>query len=113
MTFWIDAQLSPALAPWITEQFEGVEARAVRDLGLRDAEDSEIFNAAHQANAVILSKDSDFVDLIHRFAGSMDTVRQHVEYADAGDLIAHVLGGSRAVAAGRTVSGDQWSLLTS
>jgi len=33
---WLDAQLSPALGPWITETF-AVTARAVRELGLRDA----------------------------------------------------------------------------
>ena len=31
MRIWIDAQLSPALAEWITESFD-VEAVAVRDL---------------------------------------------------------------------------------
>jgi len=64
---WIDAQLSPGLAQWITTQFPDIEASAVRDLGLRDAEDIDIFEAARQANAVVMSKDSDFVDLVNRF----------------------------------------------
>ncbi len=42
MKVWVDAQLSPALADWLTAQFD-VEASAVRDLGLRDAEDELIF----------------------------------------------------------------------
>jgi predicted nuclease of predicted toxin-antitoxin system len=63
---WIDAQLSPALARWITDHFEGLEAAAVRELGLRDVEDAEIFEAARQAKAVVMSKDSDFVDLVNR-----------------------------------------------
>jgi predicted nuclease of predicted toxin-antitoxin system len=63
---WIDAQLSPALAQWINEHFEDLEATAVRELGLRDADDSEIFASARRANAVIMSKDSDFVDLVNR-----------------------------------------------
>ena len=63
MNIWLDAQLSPALAPWITANFAGVEATAVRDLGLRDAEDEVIFFAAREANAIVMSKDSDFVDL--------------------------------------------------
>jgi predicted nuclease of predicted toxin-antitoxin system len=42
MTIWIDAQLSPAIATWITNTF-GVTALALRDVGLRDAEDPEIF----------------------------------------------------------------------
>ena len=66
MKLWIDAQLSPALARWITAHFEGIEAIAVRALGLRDMEDAEIFEAARQANAVVMSKDSDFVDLVNR-----------------------------------------------
>lgn len=39
---------------------------ALRDLGLRDAKDVEILEAARVANAVILTKDSDFVDLVCR-----------------------------------------------
>ena len=50
MKLWIDAQLSPSLAPWISSNFEGIEALAVRELGLREAEDAEIFEAARQAN---------------------------------------------------------------
>ena len=66
MKIWIDAQLSPALAPWINAHFEGLDATAVRELGLRNAEDPEIFEAARQAGAVVMSKDSDFVDLVSR-----------------------------------------------
>ena len=62
---WVDAQLSPAVARWITETF-GLEAHAVRDLGLRNAKDPEIFRAARQEGIVVLSKDSDFVDLVER-----------------------------------------------
>lgn len=66
MTLWIDAQLSPALARWINDTFEGIEARSARDVGLREAEDEEIFEAARAAGAVVMSKDSDFVDLLIR-----------------------------------------------
>ena len=65
MILWIDAQLSPALAPWLSDTF-GVTAHAVRDLGLRDAKDLPIFHAAREAGAVIMSKDSDFVLLLER-----------------------------------------------
>ncbi len=65
MIVWTDAQLTPALAPWLRETF-GVEAFPVRDLGLRDAEDSAIFAAARTAGAVVLTKDADFVDLLSR-----------------------------------------------
>ena len=66
MILWIDAQLSPALARWISETF-GVAAHAVRDLGLREAKDLVIFHAAREAAAVVMSKDSDFVVLLERF----------------------------------------------
>ncbi|RMF62755.1 MAG: hypothetical protein D6746_03655 [Bacteroidetes bacterium] len=66
MKLWIDAQLPPALAPWISEHFEGIEATSVRRLGLLDAGDEEIFEAARRAKAVVMSKDSDFVALVLR-----------------------------------------------
>lgn len=65
MIIWVDAQLSPAVARWVTESF-GLEAHAVRDLGLRSAKDPEIFRAARQEGIVVMSKDSDFVDLVER-----------------------------------------------
>lgn len=65
MKFWVDAQLPPALATWLPERY-GVEAFSLRDLGMRDATDGEIFDAARQADTVIISKDSDFVDLVSR-----------------------------------------------
>jgi len=65
MTIWIDAQLSPAIAAWINRNFP-VSAIAVRDLGLRDAEDLEIFQAGKEANVVVMTKDKDFVDLLDR-----------------------------------------------
>lgn len=60
MTIWVDAHLSPAIATWITRTF-GIEAVALRDLGLRDAEDPEIFEAAKAQQAIVMTKDSDFV----------------------------------------------------
>ena len=47
MKIWTDAQLSPTIAKWIDEEFD-VEAKAVRDLGLRDASEPEIFEAARR-----------------------------------------------------------------
>jgi predicted nuclease of predicted toxin-antitoxin system len=60
---WVDAQLSPALAPWIEATF-GVEARSVGWLGLRHATDAQIFQAARDADAVVLTKDADFMRLL-------------------------------------------------
>jgi len=66
MKIWLDAQLPPSLAPWISSTFS-VTCHAVRDLGLRDADDRTIFQAARDAgDVVIFSKDSDFVDLVLR-----------------------------------------------
>lgn len=65
MKFWVDAQLPPALAKWLSETY-GVEALSLRDLGLRDAADGEIFESARQEGIVVISKDSDFVDLVSR-----------------------------------------------
>ncbi|MBX7256328.1 MAG: DUF5615 family PIN-like protein [Candidatus Hydrogenedentes bacterium] len=63
MTLWIDAQLSPSIAVWIAHTF-AVEAVAVRDLGLREASDSAIFNAARDSGAIVVTKDRDFVRLL-------------------------------------------------
>ena len=65
MKVWIDAQLPPTLANWLLATF-GVESVALRDLSLRDAQDIETFEAARVENAVIMTKDSDFIDLVCR-----------------------------------------------
>ena len=65
MRVWVDAQLSPALARWLRDEL-GVDAVAVRELGLRSAEDPAIFAGARGEDAVVLTKDSDFVDLVAR-----------------------------------------------
>lgn len=65
MTIWLDAQLPPSAAAWIESTF-GVECRAVRELGLRDAKDPSIFLAARDAGAVVMTKDQDFVELLKR-----------------------------------------------
>ncbi|MDQ2696261.1 MAG: DUF5615 family PIN-like protein [Pseudomonadota bacterium] len=65
MKLWIDAQLAPALAPWIVREL-GIEAVAVKDLGLRDAKDPVIFQKAREADAIVMTKDSDFVLLQER-----------------------------------------------
>lgn len=44
----------------------GIEAHAVRDLGLRDAKDSTIFQAARAAGAVVMTEDGDFVEWLER-----------------------------------------------
>lgn len=63
MTIWIDAHLSPALALWITETFD-ISAAALRDVGLRDATDQQIFLAAKEQSIIVMTKDVDFVKLL-------------------------------------------------
>jgi predicted nuclease of predicted toxin-antitoxin system len=49
MKLWLDAQLPPLLAGWIVAQEWGIQAFAVRAVGLRDASDAAIFRAAREA----------------------------------------------------------------
>lgn len=63
MKIWVDAQLSPLIAQWLSSTY-GVEAVAVRDLRLRDARDRDIFLSAREVKAIILTKDSDITDLV-------------------------------------------------
>ena len=43
MIFWLNAQLPPSLAEWLSITF-GVSAVTLQDIGLSDAQDIEIFN---------------------------------------------------------------------
>lgn len=43
-----------------------MKALALRDLGLRDATDAQIFLAAKAAAAIVMTKDNDFVELLTR-----------------------------------------------
>jgi predicted nuclease of predicted toxin-antitoxin system len=65
MQVWIDAQLSPALALWLRDEL-GLDAHAARDLGLLAAEDAAIFQRAREAEAAVMTKDRDFLDLLDR-----------------------------------------------
>ena len=65
MTIWVDAQLSPRIARWIAANFS-LQTQPLREIGLRDAEDEDIFMAARAADVVVLTKDSDFVRLLER-----------------------------------------------
>ncbi|MGH8017328.1 MAG: DUF5615 family PIN-like protein [Opitutaceae bacterium] len=58
MKFLLDAQLPPALARWLQEA--GHEAQPVREVGLREADDSAIWDHAEANGLVLLTKDEDF-----------------------------------------------------
>ncbi|MDR3691389.1 MAG: DUF5615 family PIN-like protein [Fimbriimonas sp.] len=65
MTFWLDEQFSPFLAPWIEERF-GVRCHSVVNLPVDRGNDLDIFLTARKSATIIVSKDSDFVDLVNR-----------------------------------------------
>jgi len=65
MTIWVDAHLSPRIARWISANFP-VTTHPLREIGLRDAEDDDIFAAARAAGVTVLTKDSDFVRLLEQ-----------------------------------------------
>ena len=62
----LDAHLPPGLSTWISDTFE-VPCFSANYIGLRDADDVEIFEAARQKNAIVLTKDSGFIELLSRF----------------------------------------------
>ena len=66
ITLWLDNQLPPALARWLTTEFD-VRATHVSELGLPDILDQTIWDAAVESGAIIVSKDRDFA----QFAGTV------------------------------------------
>lgn len=62
---WLDAHLSPRMARW-TQEHLGQKATALRDLGLRDADDTEIFTKAREQEVIVLTKDKDFAEMVVR-----------------------------------------------
>ena len=54
--------MQPAFADWLVER--GYEAKAVRDLGLREANDAVIWFVAKDAEWIVVSKDEDFVEFV-------------------------------------------------
>ncbi len=62
---WIDAQLSPGIAIWLPEVL-ALPAFPLRALGLRDADDAEIFRQGAVQGAIILTKDADFQLLLEQ-----------------------------------------------
>lgn len=68
MRLWFDAHLSPSVAKWTIERF-GVDASSLRELGLRQASDLEVFEAASREGAIVVTKDADFARLSDVFGG--------------------------------------------
>ncbi|CAN5325809.1 hypothetical protein BH09VER1_BH09VER1_37670 [soil metagenome] len=64
MRFLIDAQLPPKLARALIERDH--QAEHLEDIGLRHAKDGEVWDYALAHQAVIVSKDEDFVERFRR-----------------------------------------------
>ena len=58
MKFLVDAQLPPAIAQWLREA--GYDAQAVREVGLREADDGGIWRHAQAQCRVIVTNDENF-----------------------------------------------------
>lgn len=67
MILWIDAHLSPSLAAWINRTYPAIQAKSLSSMNLQRADDRTIFEAARKANAVIMSKDADFLKLVDQY----------------------------------------------
>jgi predicted nuclease of predicted toxin-antitoxin system len=65
----IDAQLPPASSVAITEA--GHFAEHVTDIGLLEADDRDIWRFALANDAVMITKDEDFVSISHRTVGEV------------------------------------------
>ena len=84
MIIWIDAHLSPSIAAWINRNHTSVQAKSLSSMNLQRADDRAIVEEARKADAVIMSKDSDFLRLVEqvRYPASnhLDHLRKHIEY---------------------------------
>lgn len=84
LRFIVDAQLPPALAAFL--RAKGHDAAALREIQLRDADDSEIWERARADGAIIVTKDEDFAQLV---AANDDGPR--VLWVRTGNLLNRVL----------------------
>jgi predicted nuclease of predicted toxin-antitoxin system len=62
---WLDNHISPAVARWMAGRF-GFTCTAIRDLGFSAAPDETVFARARDADAILLTKDRDFAELVNR-----------------------------------------------
>lgn len=63
MIFWIDEQISPKFAGWLTQRFQ-VTCHSVDTLGYFSTPDAEIFEKAREVNAIVITKDRDFREMV-------------------------------------------------
>jgi predicted nuclease of predicted toxin-antitoxin system len=65
LRFLVDAQLPPALARWLANA--GEEASHVREIGMMSTPDALIFAEAARRDAIVITKDTDFLVLADAF----------------------------------------------
>ncbi len=65
MIIWLDEHLAPSIALFIYQEFK-IECVHIKDVIGNQSSDLEIYVAARKANAVIITKDSDFVNLFFK-----------------------------------------------
>ena len=63
MIFWIDEQISPMFASWVTQRFQ-VTCHSVDALGYFSTPDADIFEKARVANVIVITKDRDFREMV-------------------------------------------------
>lgn len=68
MRLIIDQQLPPVLAEWFRQR--GLDAAHVRELGLTDAPDAVVWARAMLDDAVVVSRDEDFANLLRDRGGA-------------------------------------------
>lgn len=86
MRFLVDAQLPPILARFLEEQ--GLEARAVREVGLRDASDTAIWHFAARDGWIIVTKDEDFPERVLRSHAGPQVVWPRIGNSTKRELLA-------------------------
>ena len=80
MKFLVDNALSPIIAAGLKQA--GFDAIHVRDIGLREAKDSVVFNKAVEEECILISADTDFatiISTIHTKAPSIILFRHGTE----------------------------------
>jgi predicted nuclease of predicted toxin-antitoxin system len=63
MKLLLDAQLSPFITHWIEENFD-LECVSFHHLNWQTDQDEEAFLKAKEMNAIVLTKDEDFIALL-------------------------------------------------
>ena len=89
MRFIVDAQLPAALARALT--LAGHPSEAVRDLGLREADDESIWNHAATQQLVIMTKDEDFAMRVWRTSSGPTVVWLRIGNCSNQALLEHLM----------------------